>query len=280
MSMPELLVTMVILGIIGVALVRLLMVQTRFFDHQTALRGARAVTRGAVNLMVSDLRMVDASGTPGDTLGVAIAFPRDLGLRVPYAMGVACNIAGGNVHVTLVPADTFLLNTAAFSGYAWRDTLAGEYHYVEASASVAPSAAGNCQAGFTTIPGARVVRVSPAPGSGAAGGLAIGTPVMLHQRIRYELKTSATFPGQMGLWRTLVTSGLSEEIAAPFDTSAVFKFYVNNADTSQAAVPAQLSTIRGIDFVFNAVSERPTQGRTTAQRARTTTAVFFKNRLN
>ena len=279
MSLPELLIAMVIMAIVGASLVRLLVVQNRFFDHQLSLRSARTVSRGALNLMLSDLRLVDASGAPGDSLGLAAAAPRSLTLRVPYAMGLACN-SGANVTVTLVPLDTIMLNTAAFSGYAWRDTVAGKYHYVEAGAAVAASSPANCAAGFTTITGARVVAVSPVPAAGAAGALSLGVPVILYQRVKYDLANSTTFPGKVALWRTLLTSGLTEEIAAPFDTSAVFKFFVQNTDTSQAAVPAQLSDVRGIDIVFNALSERVAQGRTTAQQARATTAVFFKNRLN
>jgi prepilin-type N-terminal cleavage/methylation domain-containing protein len=278
MSLPELMVAMVIMAIIGGALVKLLVVQNRFFDHQASLRSARSVSRGAVNLLMSDLRMVDASGGVGDTLGVVAAAPKALTLRVPYAMGIACN-SGASVTVTLVPLDTVMLNAAAFTGYAWRDTTAGKYHYIENGVGLANSSPASCAAGFTTITGARVVSLTPVPASGAAGALALGVPVILHQRILYELKASTTFPGTIGLWRTLVTSGITEEIAAPFDTSAVFRFYVNNADSSQAAVPAQLSTLRGLEFVFNALSERVAQGRTKAQQARTTTAVFFKNRI-
>jgi len=280
MSLPELLVAMVIMSVVGAALVRLLMVQNRFFDHQLGMRSARMVSRGAVNLLLSDLRMVDASGGVGDTLGVVAAAPRSLTLRVPYALGLVCN-NGASVTVTMVPLDTLMLNTAAFSGYAWRDTIAGKYHYMETGASVSASSPGNCSAGFTTISGARVVALSPVPSSGAiSGGLALGQPVLLYQRIKYDLANSTTFPGKVGVWRTLLTSGLTEEIAAPFDTSTVFKFFVRNTDTSQAAAPAQLSDLRGIDILFNALSERVAQGRSRSEQSRATTAVFFKNRIN
>jgi prepilin-type N-terminal cleavage/methylation domain-containing protein len=279
MTLPELMVAMVIMAIIGAALVKLLVVQNRFFDHQTSLRSARSVSRGAVNMILSDLRMVDASGGVGDTLGIVAAAARNITVRVPYAMGVVCNV-GASVTVTMVPLDTLMLNTAAFSGYAWRDTVNGKYHFIESGATVTTSTPANCAAGFTTLTGARVVSLSPLPVAGTVGTVSLGQPVMLHQQIRYELKASVTYPGQYGLWRTLLKTSLAEEVAAPFDTSAVFKFYVNNVDTSQAAVPAQLSTIRGLEFVFNAMSERTAQGRSKRQQVRTTTAVFFKNRLN
>ena len=280
MTLPEVLVAMVIMAVVGASLVRLLMTQNRFFDHQLGTRSARSVSRGAVNLLMSDLRMVDASGSAGDTLGVVAAAAKSLTLRVPYAMGLVCQ-TGISIIVTMVPFDTLMLNTAAFSGYAWRDTVAGKYHYVETGSAVANSSPASCQGAFTTVPNARVVAVTPAPAAGAtSGGLSLGAPVLLYQRIKYDFAASTTYPGRFGLWRTLQRTGLTEEIAAPFDTSAAFKFFVLNVDSSQAAVPAQLADLRGIDIVFNAMSERAAQGRTRPQESRTTTAVFFKNRLN
>jgi prepilin-type N-terminal cleavage/methylation domain-containing protein len=281
MTLPELLIAMVVMAIVGAVLARLLISQNRFFGQQLAGRSARMVSRGAVNLLLSDLRMVDASGAPGDTLGVVAAAPRSLTLRVPYGLGVACNVGVANVTVTLVPLDTLMLNTAAFTGFGWRDTVAGKYHYVEAGAAVANSTPASCAAGFSTLTGARVVAVSPVPvPGGVGGGVAAGVPVFLYQRITYDLKSSVTFPGRFGLWRTLVTSGLTEEIAAPFDTSAVFRFYRLNADTSQAAVPAQLSDLRGVEIVLKALSQYAAQGRSAPEQIGSTTAVFFKNRLN
>lgn len=280
MTLPELLIAMVIMSVVGASLVRLLVTQNRFFDRQLGQRSARSVSRGAVNLLFSDLRMVDASGAAGDTLGVVAAAAKSLTVRVPYAMGLVCQ-TGASIIVTMVPLDTLMLNTAAFSGYAWRDTVNGRYHYVETGSSVANTAPGNCQGAFTTVPGARVVSVTPVPGvSATVGGISLGTPVLLYQRIKYDFQASTTFPGKLGLWRTLQRTALTEEIAAPFDTSAAFRFFVLNVDTSQAAVPAQLADLRGIDIVFNAMSERPAQGRSKAEEARATTAVFFKNRLN
>ena len=280
MTLPELLVALVIVGVVGVAIVRLLVVQNRFFDHQLGLRGARAVSRGAVNLLLSDLRMVDASGAAGDTLGVVAAAPRSLTLRVPYAMGVLCNNSPVAT-VLLVPLDTIAFNDAAFSGYAWRDTVVGKYHYVELGTLLSPASPFGCATGFTPIAGARFASLVPFPLPGVtSGGLALGAPVLLYQTIRYDLEPSVTFPGSVGLWRTLLASNRREEIATPFDSAAVFQFFVRNADTSQAAPPAQLSDLRGIDVLITALSARAAQGKTEPDKARVTTAVFFKNRLN
>jgi len=82
LSMAELIVGMVILAIIGMALSRTLISQARYFSHQKNGNLARNVSRGPLNRVVSDLRMVEALG------GVVSASDTALLVRVPYAMGV------------------------------------------------------------------------------------------------------------------------------------------------------------------------------------------------
>jgi hypothetical protein len=106
------------------------------------------------------------------------------------------------------------------------------------------------------------------------------SPVYLWQYIAYEFKASAAFPGRIGLYRIQAdgTPAAAEiEVMAPFDTSARFKFYVPNQDTSQVAVPATLATIRGLDLVLNGAASASTTPGSAPAVNRLTTAVFFKN---
>ena len=61
-TLAELLVGMVVLGVIGAALTRLFLSQSRFYDQEAQLRRARLVSRMAINTMLSDVRMVEATG--------------------------------------------------------------------------------------------------------------------------------------------------------------------------------------------------------------------------
>ena len=102
--------------------------------------------------------------------------------------------------------------------------------------------------------------------------------MFLYRRVRYEFKASAAVPGQIGLWRTMVTGGQTEELAAPFAATARVNFYVLNNATAQAAVPAPLTNTRGLELVLNGLSERAPSGSTVAKSAPVTTSVFFENR--
>src|SRR4051812_50095722 len=75
----ELLLSMVVTAIVGAALVKMVLSQARFMDQQEAWRGARAVARGGINRLLSDLRVVDAGG------GVAAAGGGGPGFSIPGA---------------------------------------------------------------------------------------------------------------------------------------------------------------------------------------------------
>ena len=83
-GLVELLISLVVTAIVGGALIRMVLSQARFMDQQEAWRGARNVARGGINLMLSDLRAVEASGG----LQAAAAGGQDFTVRVPYAWGV------------------------------------------------------------------------------------------------------------------------------------------------------------------------------------------------
>src|SRR6266487_615386 len=111
-TLIELLVTILVIGIVGGAITRLLLSQTRFYDQETQLRRARFVSRTAINAALSDLRMVEATG------GAVSATATRITVRAPYAIGVACASSGTETTLSLWPVDSTMYATAGFSGYA------------------------------------------------------------------------------------------------------------------------------------------------------------------
>ncbi|MDQ6885880.1 MAG: prepilin-type N-terminal cleavage/methylation domain-containing protein [Gemmatimonadota bacterium] len=285
-TLVELMIALLVLAVIGTGMTRLMVWQSRYFDQLLASRNARAVSRGALTLMLSELHMVDASDTLAtDTSALISASATEVTLRVPFALGVVCQRSAGLMTMSLLPTDSLAFANAEFSGFAWRDTVSqgqpNRYHYVEAGAALHPGTAAACAAaGITTLPGGRVADVTPGvPTGGPAGVPVVGAPIMLEQQVKYSFAPSSAVPGAVALWRTLITNGSAEEVAAPFDSSARFHFYVGNDPTPQAAAPAVLATIRGLGLQLDAVSERPPQSAARPERAPVTTAVFFHNRI-
>jgi prepilin-type N-terminal cleavage/methylation domain-containing protein len=267
-TLVELMVAVALLSVIGAATLRMLTSQSRFVDQHTKQRSARGVVRTTMNLMLSELRMVEATG------GVESASRSAITVRVPYALGLACGTLGSATVVSFLPADSVALATAAVDGYAWRD-YGGRYTYVTAGVTYrpAPDPSPCTVAGITTLPDGRIGEVMPA----IAGPAVDGTPVFLFQRIQYSLAPSTTLRGRIAMWRTSLSTGLAEEIAAPFDSSAAFRFFRQSQDTATALPPASLAELRGIELELTGASEGVRAGKTKPELARQRTAIFFAN---
>jgi prepilin-type N-terminal cleavage/methylation domain-containing protein len=274
-TLIELIVGVVIFAIIGALMTQLITTQGRYYDRQGMSNSARNVSRASMNRVISDFRMIEASG------GVVAASPTSLTLRIPYAIGIECGDSSTTTHVTILPVDSTTFANAVFYGYAWRSASTGIYTYVEVGALQHAAGPTVCNGVLvTTVPGGAVRWVSP--NLPVAAGL--GTPVFLYSKIRYEFKASGFIPGKTGLYRTEIAPGgaeTTEELVAPFANTAGWKFFtLNGGSVAQAAAPADLSTLRGLELHFDGTSVSNAVTKSAPETALFTTSVFFKNRTN
>src|SRR3974390_727523 len=109
-TLAELMISMVVLGIIGTGLIKVLLSETRFFNQQAQQREARMVSGAALNAALSDLRMVEATG------GGVPAAAKTVTVRAPYAMGIVCANTALQTTVALFPFDSSEYNAAGFYG--------------------------------------------------------------------------------------------------------------------------------------------------------------------
>lgn len=266
-SIPEVLVGLVVVAIVGLGITKMITSQARFFATQSASRDARNVSRSTMNRIISDLRMVEATG------GVVSASATAVTVRVPYALGISCDQSV----LSLLPSDSAQYSSGV-SGYAWRDATTGVMSYVESGVSATTSTSNACTVagiGVLTSDGGALVAISPALPVAAAPG----TPVLLFRRVRYEFKTSSAIPTATGLFRqALSPDSAQQEIATPFESGAKFRFFVGNSATAQDNPPNDLSTIRGFELNLTGVSERAVAGDVASKKEAVVTAIFFKNR--
>lgn len=299
MTLPEVLTALVLMGIIGAAVTGVFVSQSQFHAQQETASAARNVTRGAVNMMLSDLRTLERSGAIEGASSSAII------VHAPIAFGIICGHDGAAPNLATVvsrlPSDTMTFKAAVdgvYSGHMWLNRRTQQWsgrHTVSSGTQpapgYAPTAVSLCLNATTPMPdgtnapaairvlhvdsGGGVYRLRPRLMNGG-NDAPVGATVAMLQRITYEFKASTLVPGAIGLFRT--TGAVEEEIAAPFAATARFRFYVNDALTAQDAVPTPLSAITGIELVLDAVSQRPGPGGTFPVMPYST-SVFFRNRL-
>jgi prepilin-type N-terminal cleavage/methylation domain-containing protein len=280
-TLAELLVAMTIFAVLGALVTRALLTQGRIADQQNAARSARMVARQGLNILESELRTVQDSGG----IDSASTDGKTIRLRVPYRMGLNCGVSGAYSLVSMLPVDSLTLAQARYAGFAWRNQV-GRYTTVLPGAPLgadAPStsadaakctgsAAGQAQIRTLTLNGrsGQVLGVTPAQASAP-----VGQAVFFFQRVTYTFATSTLFAGKYGLYRT-VQGGSTEEIMAPFDSLARFKYWTQNASASVSAPPS-LALIRGIDVVFSATSTYTPMGRKAPAKTTAVASIFFRN---
>jgi prepilin-type N-terminal cleavage/methylation domain-containing protein len=280
-TLAEILIAMVLIGIIGAMFTRVLIVQTRYFDQQNAKRNARSVSRSAMNVILSDLRMVQ------DSLGVDSLTDngRLIRVRVPYAFGLICASNAAAVTVSMLPVDSAVVGMAQYNGYAFRDPTTGLYTYVPSAVAPAPALAQTCTGNL--LGQARIATLTDNGRSGAVLTLAPGSvvaqptsAVFMWQRITYSFQLSNYFPGRWALFRQ-VGNRAQEEIMGPFDGASRFRIYRRGDDTSRTVFSlADTTTVKGIDIVLTGVAQRLTGGYTNVQQSKMVSSVFFKNLRN
>ena len=287
-SLVEILTALTILAIIGVAMTKMIMTQTRSFQFENSGRRARTAARSAMNIMITDLRMVQDNGGIDS---IDATNNRWIEVRTPYVFGVVCEVNASYAMLGLVPVDSFQTVSSKYAGYAVRDKTTGIYGYSAAGTSdtIKVQDVSKCHGpGYypdtATVAGrsGTVVKVTPAPPAGTA----VGDPAFVYQRVRYEFKGSGIYANRLGLYRKIMgranTDSLWEELVAPFSSTARFRYFVNPSnynDTSSTIAPTQanLNKIRGFQLYLPAESSDTVPGHTAPQYANTTTAVFFKN---
>jgi hypothetical protein len=216
--------------------------------------------------------------------GVALAEPGRMRIRVPYAIGLVCQASSTQLTAAFLPVDSTLYGMG-YSGFAVRNALDGRYAY---HLNGTPPAAGttstctNSPANMTLMPGAVVLRVQ--------GSLvtmpAVGTPITLFRSVEYAFENSAAVPGRRGLWRKLLdqsgdpSKAEAEELVAPFDSTARFRFFIRNDPVPSDTAPTALGDLRGVEIQLAGESERTVRGRATPERATLVTSVFFLNRMD
>jgi prepilin-type N-terminal cleavage/methylation domain-containing protein len=260
LTLIELIITLVIFGILGTALARLMISNSRFVGRQEAQLEARQTARAAMHVITAELRLVSDGG-------VRAAAAESVTVRIPYVFGVLCRNATGAV----TPADSVISASAVQGGIAWR-LVSGSYAFDEAVTMSTGGTASDCTAdSIKVVPGGGRVTLS------RSGIAPPGTVFYIFQRVTYKFAASAQLPGRLGLWRQ-VGGGAAEEILSPFGTATRFAFLTGTRLLVQTA-PPPLNQIQGLELRLVGESERPPNGAATPTQYVLMPRVKFVNRV-
>lgn len=246
-TMIELLVALVLAGILASVIFQLIEGQGRFVSAQSAREEVQQNTRGALELITSELRAVP----PG---GIVSAGTSSISFRLPRAWGLLCDapvVGGGTVGVIFAPGtfpeselpvgDLSSVGSADAWGLAIPQGGAYADQYVAGGLTAAASTDGNCTANLNVgVAKGMTVRqlTHGALGTAPAAGVGPRTPVFVYQRVEYDASTS-NVPGKWLRRRTGTTTSF-QPVAGPLQegtgTGLVFTYYCRTAGGSYRAL--------------------------------------------
>ncbi|HLL46895.1 MAG TPA: type II secretion system protein [Longimicrobiaceae bacterium] len=216
-TLAELIVSLVISGLLATVIFQLVQGQSRF----SAMQGARAEvqqnSRGALELITSEIRSLPAGS-------IESAGENGIGFLLPRAWGLVCTTPPNSGRVGVVfPPGTFPtefptdLTTDTGWGLAMPGAAGG---YVAARVTASTVSGGACpdSLGVPTGNGAvmRQFTYSALPSAVAAP---TGTPVYVYQRVEYDVALSSS-GGPKGYWvRRRSGAGNPEPMAGPLLTT-------------------------------------------------------------
>ena len=273
---------LILASIVGTTLVTIMMAEAKAVSNRDAWRAARAAGRGSLNLLTTDLSGVETTG------GIEYVSPdakRD-DLPRPVRDGTPLPLQPRRLHRQPAPhrffdllcARLLRLRVAHGRRLSLSDT-AGAALSDNGTASDCTQAS----VGITTLPAPGATASNAGRVVALTGALSpvppAGTPFLLYRRVDYAFKASAAVPGAIGLWRTVVETGDSLEIAAPLDTTSRFRFFVGDSGIAQIHGPGESRpTFAAVELVLDGRSEGAPRGAPSPKIFRSRTAIFFLNR--
>jgi len=247
-------------------LVRILLSDSRFVSEQDAMMAARQTARAAQNVTSVELRMVSDGG-------LIAAAAESVTVRIPYAFGIGCDVIGTDRVAALMPADSLMYASSVPDGLMRRGSN-GLYSQ-QGVTSVSPSTdAAECtDEGIQLVPAGQLVAIRP------QGAVGLGQIFYLYQTVTFKFSASTDLPGRIGLWRR-VNAGAYEELVAPFDSTARFRFLVGANPQPTGTVPAVLSTVAGLEINIVTQSYEIPQGKSDYTTFELPVQIAFLNRTN
>ncbi len=265
-TLAELLISTVVMGILGVAMTRILITDSRFVSKVEAIMNARQAARAAMNTMAVELQMVSRGG-------LILGDRQDIQVVAPYAFGVLCARQDDDRYAALVPTDSLMYSNSVADGMAWRNET-GDYTTMGVATVVdaAPSVLARCTDWGIGVPArGRFIQMEVVNDS-----LNVGDIFYLYQIVRYRFSTSVDVPGRIALWRRR-GDGEWDELITPFDESSEFRCFVEAADTALIAPPADLSQVTGLELRLVGASELTPRGSPRPPSFEITTRLNFLN---
>lgn len=245
-TLVEVLITIVVAGVLGAALMGLVLGQQRFYGHSDDTIVAQQNLRAAMDLMATELRMA----SPTD---IMVAQSDSVVVRFDILRAVVCSVTGANQAAVLVYDSVASANLpAGFRGTAYSGAYDSAFVYGNGFTPTS-NATGTART-ICTNNGAPSTYPNSAYRSTSGWSSQFGTVpdrgslVRWYGRLAYSFSPSTSNNGD-ALWRN------AQELVTPFESGARFTYLMANGSVQTNVGAGQLANIRQIRVVATATGD-------------------------
>ena len=233
-------------GVLGAALMGLVLGQQRFYGHSDDAIGAQQNLRAAMDLLATELRMA----APTD---VMVARSDSVVVRFDILRAVVCDVTGADEATVFVYDSVTSANLpSGFRGTAYSGAYDSAFVYGDSftpTSSTGGPAAATCTGNGapTGQPGWAYRRAS-----GWTGEFGVvpdrGSLLRWYGALAYSFGTSSSNTGD-ALWRN------GDELVTPFEVGAAFRYVMANGSVQNNVGGGQLANIRQIRVIVAAMGD-------------------------
>lgn len=287
MTLVEIMISLVLLGIISGVIMRVITRQQRFYHGANQIMTQRSQLRQATSVLPVDLRSLSSVGND-----IIAATDSSIDFRMNVATGIICEIVDANT-IALPPTklangqtltsffgnDSLLSSAGGYEVHVYNDsnTVGNEEDYWKeyALASDVTADAGRCLTSFADIIDAGqkrfVFRLSdplghsdPVLGGSLSQYIQVGAPVRVLRKVRYALYQDTDGKWYLGFAKWDAASSAFESLAPvsgpydPYGTAAGvgFRYFdVDGLEIASGAGASDRARIARIDLIARARTE-------------------------
>ena len=248
-TLVEILITVVVAGIIGGALMSLVISQQRFYARSDNHVLAQQNIRAAVDLMAAELRMA----SPED---IVTAASDSVTIRFDLVRGVVCGGGSGSTHVFAYDSVGNANLSSGIAGTAYSEPYDSAFVYNDGfTGSITasnPASETLCQTNGapTTEPSSAFRLVSGWTTTPPRGSL-----LRWYGTLTYAFAPSVTDAGAQAIWRN------GQELVTPFEAGAQFWYVMQDGSVLSSVSAGSLTDIREIRIGATATGQGPFQAR-------------------
>ncbi|MFV1988235.1 MAG: PilW family protein [Gemmatimonadota bacterium] len=250
-TLLEVLITIVVSGVLGGALMTLVVGQQRFYSRSDNELLAQQNIRAAVDLMGTELRIAGADD-------IILATSDSIVARFDILRAVICDtLGGGEANIFVYDSIPAVNLPSSFRGTAFSPPYDSAFVYGDSftpGSTASATARTNCMANGADPNGtASTAQFRGTTGWAAEYGVTPprGSLVRWYGALTYGFRASVSDSGFDAIWRN------GQELVTPFETGAAFKYVMADGTVVNSVTGANLANIRVIRVVVIATGTGP-----------------------